>query len=357
MKRVGMSRGSTYRPSRKLRSADRVGRHARNLAWKKVIVFLKRAWVPLVLFLILPTTLMALIPFNMPGAERWLLLGVMGASGFWLDVILVILWSGIAPTVMGIEGETRTAEVLDDFAGKEWSLINGLRFKDRGDIDHILIGPAGLLIFESKWSGERWPMELRPKGYLGRQVRWAIKQVKMNRDDLFHEFREVIGDVPIYLVCVFWSGEDSRTDDKYFFRETVFGIRGAELANWLKELPKDAINESTIKRIAAPIETFAHARDKEDVLNDGPFRPTIDKLLMNSLFFPMIGFFVPAFALAGVEKFGSDSLVYVSMPILLVLGLLIRLKLKMKALAYAWLFGLTADCLYILAYVMHWVSH
>jgi len=281
----------------------------------------------------------------------------MGASGFWLDVILVILWSGIAPTVMGIEGETLTAEVLDDFAGKEWSLINGLRFKDRGDIDHILIGPAGLLIFESKWSGQRWPMELRPSGYLGGQVRWAIKQVKMNRDDLLREFRDVIGDVQIYQVCVFWSGEDSSTDDKYFFREAVCGIRGPELAKWLAELPKDVVNDSTIRRIAAPIETFAHERDKEDVLEDGPFRPTLDKLLVNSLFFPMIGLFVPAFALAGVAKFGSNSLIYVSMAILLVLGLLIRLKLKMKALAYAWLFGLAVVCLYILAYVMHWVSH
>jgi len=293
----------------------------------------------------------------MPGMERGILLGVMGASGFWLDVILIILWSGIAPTVMGIQGETLTAEVLDDFAGKEWLLINGLRFKDRGDIDHILIGPPGLLIFESKWSGDRWPMELRPKGYLGRQVRWAIKQVKMNRDDLCREFKDAIGDIPIYLVCVLWSGEDSSTDDKYFHREAVFGIRGPELANWLTELPKNVVNESTIKRIAAPIAAFAHERDKEDVLKDGPFRPTLDRFFMNSLIFPLIGFFAPAFALAGVAKLNRDSFMYVSMAILLVLGLLIRLKLKMKALAYAWLFGLVVVCLYILAYVMHWVSH
>ena len=278
------------------------------------------------------------------------------ASGFWLDVILVILWSGIAPTVMGIEGETLTAEVLDDFAGKGWSLTNGLRFKDKGDIDHILIGPAGLLIFESKWSGERWPMELRPKGYLGRQVRWAIKQVKMNRDDLFREFREVIGDIPVYQVCVFWSGEDSSSDDKYFHREAVFGIRGPELANWLTELPKNVVKESTIERIATPIEAFAHVRDKEDVLKDGPFRPTLDKLFMNSLIFPMVGFFVPAFALAGVAKLNRDSLIYVSIAILFALGLLIGLKFKMKALAYAWLFGLAVVCFYVLAYVNHWLS-
>lgn len=357
MKDIKRHRGTHNRASRKLRSTDRVGRHARNLAWERVIAFLKRAWIPLVAFLILPTALMALIPFKMPGAERGILLGVMGASGFWLDVILVILWSGIVPTVMGIEGETLTAEVLDDFAGKEWSLINGLRFKNSGDIDHILIGPAGLLIFESKWSGQRWPMELRPTGYLGRQVRWAIKQVKMNRDDLCREFGGVIGDIPIYQVCVLWSGEDSSSDDKYFFRESVFGIRGPELADWLRELPKNVITESTIRRVGTPIETFAHERDREDVLKDGPFRPTLDKLLMNSLFFPMIGFFVPAFALAGVAKFGSNSLIYVAVGILFALGLLIRFKLKMKVLAYAWLFGLVADCLYILAYVMDWVSH
>jgi hypothetical protein len=284
-----------------------------------------------------------------------MLIGVFGASGFWLDVILVILWSGIAPTVMGIQGETLTAEVLDDFASKEWSLINGLRFKDKGDIDHILIGPAGLLIFESKWSGERWPMDLKPKGYLGRQVRWAITQVKANRDDLLHEFKDLIGDIPIYQVCVFWTGEDSRTDDKFFFRETVYGIRGPELANWLTELPKDAVKETTIRRIAGPIETFAYERDREDVLTDGPYRPTLDKLFMNSLIFPMIGFFVPFIVLASVAKLNRDSLIFASMAILLFLGLFIRLKLKMKSLAYSWLLGLVLVGLYALAYVNHWV--
>ena len=357
MKDIRKGRGLHNRASRKLRSTDRVGRHARNLVWEKVIAFLKRAWVPLVLFLILPTALMALIPFQIPEVERWILIGVMGASGFWLDVILVILWSGIAPTVMGIEGETLTAEALDDFAGKEWSLINGLRFKNSGDIDHILIGPAGLLIFESKWSGQRWPMELRPTGYLGRQVSWAIKQVKMNRDDLCRQFGDAIGDIPIYQVCVLWSGEDSSSDDKYFYRESVFGIRGSELADWLRELPKNVIKESTIRRVRTPIETFAHERDREDVLKYGPFRPSMDKLFMNSLFLPMIGFFVPAFALAGVAKFGHDSLIYASMGILFALGLLIRFKLKMKPLAYAWLFGLATVCFYILADVMHWLPH
>lgn len=281
----------------------------------------------------------------------------MGATGFWLDVIFVILWSGIAPTVMGIEGETRTAQVLDDFAGKEWHLINGLRFKDKGDIDHILIGPAGLLIFESKWSGERWPMELRPSGYLGRQVRWAIKQVKMNRDELVGEFKDVIGEIPIYLVCVLWSGGQSSDDDKYFFRESVYGIRGSELAKWLAELPKDVVLGSAIKGVAAPIESFAHLRDKEDVLKDGPFRPTLDRLLVGSLVLPLVGIFIPAFVLAYVAKLNQDSLIFVAMGILLFLGLFIRVKLKMKALAYAWLFGLVAVCLYLLTYVNHWVSH
>ena len=284
-----------------------------------------------------------------------MLIGVLGASGFWLDVILVILWSGIAPTVMGIQGETLTAEVLDDFAGKEWLLINGLRFKDRGDIDHILIGPAGLLIFESKWSGGRWPMELNSKGYLGKQVEWATRQVKMNRIDLCREFKDVIGDIPIYQVCVFWTGEDSSADDKFFFRETVYGIRGPELANWLIELPKDAVKETTIRRIAGPIETFAYERDREDVLTDGPYRPTLDKLFMNSLIFPMIGFFVPLFVLASVAKLNRESLIYASMAILLFLGIYIRLKLKMKSLAYSWILGLAAVCLYALAYVNHWV--
>ena len=238
---------------------------------------------------------MVLIPFKTSGTERWILVGVMGATGFWLDVIMVILWSGIASTVMGIEGETQTAEVLDNFAGEEWSLINGLRFKGKGDIDHILIGPAGLLVFESK---------------------------------------NVIGDIPIYLICVLWSREQSTDDDRYFFRESVYGIRGSELANWLAGLPKNIVSESVIKAVAAPIESFAHLRDQDDVLSDGPFRPTLDKLRVGSLVLPRVGIFIPAFVLAYVAILDQDTPIIVAMGILLLLGLLIRVILKMKALAY-----------------------
>lgn len=346
----------TTRSSRKLRGKGRVARHARNIVWESVLAFLKRAWIPLTVLLLLPIALAAIIPFKMSSASRWTLLGAMGATGLWLDVIMVILWSGIAPTVMGIEGETQTAEILDDFAGKEWTLINGLRFRDQGDIDHILIGPAGLLVFESKWSGERWPMELRPKGYLGRQVKWAIKQVKTNRDQLLAEFRDKIGEAPIYSVCVLWSAESSAGDDKYFFRDSVFGIRGPALKEWLTKLPKNAVGQSEIRRISESIEEFAHLRDSEDILADGPFRPTLDRFLVGSVVLPILAFFVPAFVLAGAAKFNHDYIIFASMGCIALISLFVRLRLKMRIVAHALFLGLVTDCLYVLAYVNHWVS-
>ena len=69
-----------------------------------------------------------------------------------------------------------------------------------------------------------------------------------------------------------------------------------------------------------------------------------------------MGIFIPAFVLAYVAKLNQDTLINVAMGILLLLGLLIRVILKMKALAYAWLLGLATVCLYILAYVNHWVT-
>ena len=62
----------------------------------------------------------------------------------------------------GIEGERRVATELGAALGEDWTLLRGYRNR-RGEIDHLLLGPAGLFAIEVKTvnatvhvDGDRW---------------------------------------------------------------------------------------------------------------------------------------------------------------------------------------------------------
>jgi hypothetical protein len=55
----------------------------------------------------------------------------------------------------GLEGEKRVAKLLTSSLSNDYYLINSISFaNDHGDIDHIVLGPNGVFVIETKnWSG------------------------------------------------------------------------------------------------------------------------------------------------------------------------------------------------------------
>ena len=56
----------------------------------------------------------------------------------------------------GAEGERRTAAVLAELATEGWQVLHDVHWPGRPfeNIDHIVVGPAGVLVIDSKnWSG------------------------------------------------------------------------------------------------------------------------------------------------------------------------------------------------------------
>jgi len=55
----------------------------------------------------------------------------------------------------GLEGEERVAKLLRGNLGDDYFLINDLYLNSGGDIDHVVLGPTGVFVLETKnWSGE-----------------------------------------------------------------------------------------------------------------------------------------------------------------------------------------------------------
>ena len=99
-----------------------------------------------------------LVPFS--GSVAGLLLV---ASGLVLVLIGFSFWMGTSSTRKGWEGERRVASELS-YLSDEFLLLNDVMLPGgRGNIDHILVGPTGVFVFETKnysgkyvCYGDRW---------------------------------------------------------------------------------------------------------------------------------------------------------------------------------------------------------
>jgi hypothetical protein len=69
--------------------------------------------------------------------------------------LVVQATGGAAPRLMGADGESWTAEAVRPLRRDGWRLVNDV-FLTAGNIDHVLVGPAGIVVLESKWSFSPW---------------------------------------------------------------------------------------------------------------------------------------------------------------------------------------------------------
>lgn len=322
--------------SLKLDSGERIGRKARNSVWSQTSSFLRRHWKTL-LSLFATLFLSSLLPaFFLHGTVRWLFIGAIGATSFWLVVLGVTVWSGIAPLIMGIQGEANTADVLGEFKGKDWHLIHGMRFSDSGDIDHILVGPSGILVFETKWSRDRWPMKNERQTYITNQLNRAITQVKENREAIRTRLEGITDDVPIYAVCVLWSATDSSKDLPWFYRQSpdfVHIVRGPELKDWLLTLRKSSLNSDRINEIASEVKKVARDLDEQ---SPESYRRTLHRIVNDSIWLPAMGFLTPLLGIFAVSMLRNGYIVLVALVVLGALGLVVRHRSRLKAVTVCW---------------------
>lgn len=271
----------------RLGSAGRIGQYARDSAWKKILTFTKRNKKALAVTFVMPLVVsLPVLPF-IRESGRWFIVGVAGISGPWLAVVMTILWSGVADTLMGLDAETSTSNIFKTLRRQGWVVANGLMTEKNGDIDHVVVGPAGILIVESKWSQHRWPMNGYYNKRVSRTLEEAVTQVLRNRADFELQFAKVLGDVVIQPVCVLWSSEDSSKDAESLQWGDVSLVRGPALESWLKELSEVKLTQHEIDRLIREIEAHSNQRHLEDLANSKSHRPTLSTFFMRSVLTPI----------------------------------------------------------------------
>jgi hypothetical protein len=139
---------------RQLASDQRSGSFARAEVVRKRREFIRRAWWVVVMPL-LGALVACLLVLLLPHWCREFALGIILTSGVWGSIMVVVTLSDTIPRAMGGVGEEWTARELRRMRRRGWHLANGLPLRPAADVDHVVIGPGGVSVMETKYSARR----------------------------------------------------------------------------------------------------------------------------------------------------------------------------------------------------------
>jgi hypothetical protein len=288
------------------------------------------------------------LALKLHGIGRGLVLGASGASGVWVDVLFVVVLSGAGTTFMGAVGESWTARDLRWLCRRGWLLVNGFKLDPSWDIDHVLVGPNGVLSIETKWSGDPWPLGVGDRFMQDRRES-AARQARKNADDLSAWLTRAGFEVPVTSVVVLWSGALT-TEDGWVKRAQGRSVivHGPDLRRCLRsELPTiGTITAETVDRIYVLIEQHVAEHEMTDVQAGVTPIPTLFSLFVEWVMKPLLGitgatyaFRFTSFAHAWWIELGSELLA-------VVLGLVALRWSAIRRLAFGWI---TASALFLVA--------
>lgn len=132
------------------------------------------------------------------------LVGGTAVGGVATILLLVDFVSGNRDRRLGLAGEQATGSLFGSrrMKAEGWSLVHGVPFQGRGDIDHVAFGPVGVLAIESKWTTGTWALR---DGTLRGPVDDPIEQVLREADRLERFLDSRGARVPVTPVLVVWG--------------------------------------------------------------------------------------------------------------------------------------------------------
>jgi len=196
------------------------------------------------------------------------LLGSLLATALWVFVGAIALATGATSWFVGAQAERWTAETLNTL-GTDWRVVHNVTFiEGHGantwvvDIDHIAVGPGGLLVVETKYSSNALDLDVRQMSkYVGQAVDQAERNAGRARALLSRDFP----DVPILPVVVWWGWRLTPSKAPVRRVGNVSVVAGADVERWRSALStRDALSETMIDGVCVKLERYvADQRERE----------------------------------------------------------------------------------------------
>jgi len=307
------------RRRRQLAADDRTGVWARRQIRAERLHVLRMNWRVFSGMVVVAALFVGGVAFLIPFAFfRGLVVGisaslVLGAIGY-----LILALSGTVAPGMGATAEMWTASELRRLRRHGWTVVNGVPLKGR-DVDHVLVGPGGVVVVESKWSSYGWHVD--PPDH---QVQLAMTQVAANARTLRLWEGVKASGAPVSAVVFLWGGSRAAAPERPPAPVTVDQISVAygrvAVRAWVSSLVtdgSDVLSAAVVAQVWRALDRVVRARERVDESAVPP--RSLDSLLWTAL---CIGAAFLAVVLASLELLTVSLRVWaISSLVLLVIGL------------------------------------
>jgi hypothetical protein len=181
------------------------------------------------------------------GEYRGFIAGAVAASGYWM--VKLKLWQLTWRQTRGVEGESRSAELLSDVP--QWQVVNDV-FVNGRNVDHVVVTPLAVLAVETKY----WD-EASPQVHKGRRQS-AIEQARSNAATVRHLLRSRgLGfDLPVWPVVMAWGPGAEPTQ-----LGPVDVVAGEDARSWIAAYQNGAIHPDLAAQVRTALLAYQARTD------------------------------------------------------------------------------------------------
>jgi hypothetical protein len=224
--------------------------------------FIRRAWWMVAVWPVVAGAIAPAVLF----APRWMrgfALGGVAVSGLWGAAYMVATMSGASSALLGQLSEQWTARELRRLRRRGWRLINQVHFRT-WDIDHVLLGPGGAVVVETKFSADGWA----PSRYTNWVISNAQDRARQNAEDIRLNLGKSILLPPLVTsVVVLWGRSDVETIDRQ--ENGVHILSGHLFRGWLDGISDTGLDNETVSTLYDRLASQVQERDRQDVERSG----------------------------------------------------------------------------------------
>jgi hypothetical protein len=265
---------STVDRIRELAGDERAGRYARAEVRRAQRDFIRRQWKFLggVAAAICAGGVLAaaIAPSDF---ERGLLVGggLTAAAAAVMHFVSVLTGSG--PRGMGEAAEQWTAQELRPLLNHGWRLVNHISLQGKADLDHVLVGPGGLYVLETKWSAT--PYKLSPPDPTTLSASRSVSEQAARLSRALPRRSEIGNALPL---VVLWGAASERlreeADPVAVSTTDARVIAGLKLRDWAMRRGRTALTPEQVATVWGELDRYArYTDDREppvpDSISDG----------------------------------------------------------------------------------------
>lgn len=193
--------------------------------------------------------------------------GAIAVSTLWVCASAMRWMDGMANHRLGVAGEEWTADELRKLRKRGWRVVNHVMLdKNRGDVDHAVLGPGGFFAVDSKYRTD-WSTSTGSLDELARRSRRQAASLQPRLGAKLAKVRPAV---------VLWGPGVSKVFDEVFEHEGVLFCVGRSLAGHLATLD-EVVDPTEVDQAFAKLDEYVANRDIGEARDHGDrARPIVD---------------------------------------------------------------------------------